>query len=369
MADNISNVEIPQNTWVDLYAATGIAVGSQIVVENIGNNDVYLAVLATQPANDHAAYNVVKRPPSPNTMQNSEGDPGAWAYCPNSGGKLAVSAQVKNGFLPVTEARLTDGFGNPLSSYFQQETGSHVLSIHDADVHTQIINRLIHQHTTVITTLTVATSGDGTENQITVASVVGFAIGDHIHVNTTSIETTHPVILAINGNVFQLDRYLDRAHAIGDEVIKVFVNMSPQIGTLAAPREYWTGPPPGEVWHITRLLFEMTHGLAGDLGKFGGIDALINGVLLRARNNGQYGTFTNWKTNGNIKTDMFDVVFDARSGGQGSFGTSGRGTFTNTGAIVRLDGDTNDRIELYVQDDLQLLDSFTMKIQGHLEVG
>jgi hypothetical protein len=113
----------------------------------------------------------------------------------------------------------------------------------------------------------------------------------------------------------------------------------------------------------------MSHAGAGDLSLFGGIPALTNGCLMRARIDGQYGTLTNWKTNENMKSDMYDVEFDARSGGGGSYGTSGRGSFDRTGAVVRLDGATNDRLEFYVQDDLTALATFTMKAQGHLEQG
>lgn len=264
---------------------------------------------------------------------------------------------------------MLDGNGNPLSSYYSAQTNQYVLNIHDADVHTSIVNQYIHQHTATQTTLAADTAVNDTS--FTVVSAVGFVIGDYIHINTTSIETTHPTIINIVGNVITIDRRLDVIHLTGDEVIKVIVNMSlaGQAGTLAAPQEYFAGPPPGEVWHLTRLLFEMTHGTGGDLGLFGNIAALTNGVLIRARINGNYGTLTNWKTNANIKTDMFDVVFDLRSGGGGTHGTTGRGTFKEAGAIIRLDGDTYDQFELYVQDDITALNTFTMKVQGHLEAG
>lgn len=370
MADNLKIVPIPSNTWVDLYAETGITVGTVLNVENSGSSDVYLAVQAAQPANDDKKYNVIKRPPSVN-MQNSEGDLGAWAYSGNQGGQLSISSPLKEGFTPVVRSNLNDGFGNPLSSYYDIETDSYVLNVHGADVHNQIINKYIHQHTATVTTLSTAVPGDGSTYIIDVADATGFVVGDYIHVDTTTLETTHPIIIsstaATGPATFELDRRLDGPHEIGDEVRLSVINMSTQIGTLAAPQEYFVGPQPGEVWHLTRILFEMEHETAGDMGKFGGIAALINGVVVRAKVNSQYGTLTNWKTNGNIKTDMFDVVFDARAGGQGSFGTSGRGTFTETGSVLRLDGNTVDRLELYIQDDLTDLISFTMKAQGHFE--
>lgn len=249
--------------------------------------------------------------------------------------------------------------------------GKHVLDIHDADIHENVINQYLHQHSGIVTTLTTAVVGDGTEYEIDIADATGFVVGDYLHINTSSIESTHPQLLATTAATgpatFTLDRRLDKSHAIGDEVEVAITDMSSQIGSLAAPQEYWVAPPAGEVWHLTRILFEMTHGTAGDLGLFGNLTALTNGVLIRVRRDGVYGTLTNWKNNGDIKTDMFDVVFDSRSGGGGSYGTSGRGTFTNAGAVVRLDGDTNDRLELYVQDNITALDSFTMKAQGHLE--
>ena len=261
-------------------------------------------------------------------------------------------------------SRTYDGYGNPIGSL------DGALDIHDADVHTRVINKDMHNHAGITTILTADTVA-GTDYQIQVADATGFVVGDPIHINTTTVETTHPRITATTAATgpatFTLDRRLDYAHFIGDVIEKSVINMCLTVGTMAAPIEYWAAPEPGEVWHITRLLFEMTHSTAGDLGTFGDLPPLANGVLLRSRNNGQYGTFTNWKTNADIKSDMYDVDFNTRSGGGGTYGTTGRGTFTNAGAIVRLDGDTNDRIELYVQDDLTGLLTFTMKMQGHFE--
>jgi len=266
-----------------------------------------------------------------------------------------------------------DGFGNPLDAYYSAETGAHVLSVHNADVHTKIVNKYFHQHTGLITTLAASVPAGGSAYEIDVLDATGFAVNDYLHMNSGSPETTHPMITAISAPTgpatFTLDRYLDIPHDIGDEVEKSIINMVSQDGTMAAPQEYWVGPEVGEVWHETRILFEMTHDSKGDLGTFGGIPALANGILFRARIDGQYGTFTNWKRMGDFKADMYNVEFDDRSGGQGLFGTSGRGTFTAAGAIVRLDGATGDRIELYVTDPVANpgINTFTMTAQGHQE--
>lgn len=361
MPNTIQNITVPTNLWVDLYALAGLAVGTQLIIENSGDIDVYLAVQAVQPGQDHDAYNIVKRRPSI-SLQNTQGDAGAWAYCPGGAGKLSISSPTREGFGSVARASLHDGFGRPINSL------GGAIDVHVADIHSSIINQHIHQNTGISTTLAAAAAVN--DYQVTVSDTTGFTLNDYIRLDTSFVEPTHLKIVGVAGNVLTLDRRLDKAHIVGDEVRKVIIDMAlsgQPVGTLAAPQKYIEGPPSGEIWHITRLLFTMVHGTAGDLGLFGNLPALTNGVLLRTKVGSQYGTLTNWKTNADIKTDMFDVHFDVRSGGQGSYGTSGRGTFAETGAVLRLNGSQGDQFEVYIQDDIRALGFFAMKIQGHIE--
>jgi len=246
------------------------------------------------------------------------------------------------------------------------------LNVHDADVHRQIVNEQFDQHQATVTTIASAvTAGD---TSITVASAVGFAVGNYIHIINaagTVDENVHPKITAIAGAVLTLDRPLDNAYAIGDSVYLTVLDMSTTAGTLAAPQTYIMAPLPGHTWHITRILIEMTHGTAGDNGLFGDLPELTNGVVLRRYDGltGATSTFTIWRNNSDIVTDMFDVVYSARSGGGGAYGTNCRGTFTNAGAIVYLNGTDGDRMEVLVQDDITGLTSFRIKAQGHYEDG
>ena len=265
----------------------------------------------------------------------------------------------------IRKVYLHDWVWNPIGSFGE------ALNIHNADVHTVIIDKYIHQHTATVTTLTTTVVWDGTEYTIDVADSTWFLAWDYLHINTSSVETTHPIIISINNPTwpatFTLDRRLDLTHAIWDEVRKSLVNMAPQIWSLATPQEYFVWPQAWEVWHITRLLFSMTHPTAWDLWKFWNLTALTNWVVLRAKVNWQYWTLTNWKTNADIKSDMYDVDFDLRSWWGWDYWTSWRWTFTNAWAVVRLDWDNADKIELYVQDDISWLNFFTMKFQWHFE--
>ncbi len=96
MADTLKNIPVEAHEWRDIYALTGIAVGTKIVVENTGTCDVYLAVQAAQPEPDHDNYNILKR--TGDKLTNNLGDSGAWAFCNATDGELNVSVLNANGF-------------------------------------------------------------------------------------------------------------------------------------------------------------------------------------------------------------------------------------------------------------------------------
>ena len=77
------NVELPEGTWVNLYAATGIVVGVQIDVVNLTPNDCRMASTAAEPtvSDDHVPLLFGR-----GKVQNDVGDAGAWALCVGGGG-------------------------------------------------------------------------------------------------------------------------------------------------------------------------------------------------------------------------------------------------------------------------------------------
>lgn len=97
MGDNLPNILIPVNEWIDLYSLSGITPGLAIMVENVGSYDVYLSVQDTQPATNHDSYNVVQRGNGVR-LQNAAGASGAWAFCNNEGGKVSVGLAQQDGF-------------------------------------------------------------------------------------------------------------------------------------------------------------------------------------------------------------------------------------------------------------------------------
>lgn len=85
MATSLTPVRVPSNTWVDIYAATGIAVGTQIIVQNIGSSEAILSESATEPTST-VGYNAI---PPRIFLTNAVGSLGAWAFS-ESGTTLQV---------------------------------------------------------------------------------------------------------------------------------------------------------------------------------------------------------------------------------------------------------------------------------------
>lgn len=236
------------------------------------------------------------------------------------------------------------------------------VNVHDPNIHVNFISSLFHRDSGASTTF--ASNAAIGATAIVVTSAVGIAIGDELELNNTVAPLEFPIVTNVVGTTVTLDRPLSYAYTAG-QAVKEITSALNVLGTLGAPVSF-TYHPIGSITHIVRITLSLTHGTAGDLGLFGNLAALTNGVILRGYIAGVFYTFANWKSNANIKSDVFDVEFDTRSGG-GTFGTSARGSFVELGTVVALDPEAGDYLELLIQDNLTGLTTFKAKAQGHLE--
>ncbi len=164
---------------------------------------------------------------------------------------------------------------------------------------------------------------------------------------------------------------LDYAYTTAATAARVTVEMAVD-GTLGSPLVYGISPPTtlyqgGVVtWHITRIMLSMIHIAAADDGKFGGIAAIVNGLLLRQKN-GEYFNIFNARTNGDFALRAYDVVYTAKAPA-GANGTRIRRSFSGddkNGVVIQLDGSTSDELQLHVQDALSTNTSIEAVAQGH----
>lgn len=93
MTDTLANVSVPVGDWVDVYSATGIAVGTVIEIQNVGDSAIHLCTRATQPPRNFDAYNVAVRG---EYYLNDVGDSGAWIKSIGQAGKINVAIVSNN---------------------------------------------------------------------------------------------------------------------------------------------------------------------------------------------------------------------------------------------------------------------------------
>lgn len=242
------------------------------------------------------------------------------------------------------------------------------LPVHIVEGYETVVNELFHRHTGAESDIVAAV--DVGDVSVVVDDVSVFAAEDPVQITDGNTDPTFPIINAIDipTNTLTLDRPLDYGYEIGSKVEVIHTDIRTTVGTLLAPVSHKVIPDVGigGVWHLSRILISMTHTQTGDDAKFGDIAKLPNGLVLRAFVDGQFNTFTVWKTNGDIRLDVYDLTYSDKGGG-GLFGTSARGSFSRFGVVVRLDPVKGDYMEVLNQDDLQGLASFFIKAQGHIE--
>lgn len=240
------------------------------------------------------------------------------------------------------------------------------LNVTDGFVHKAMVNEYFTRDVGPSTTLAVAAETGDTD--ITVVDSTGLIKPDMIKIGTTFLREVGVVTITnVVGNVISLDRPIAQDLPIGTVVEEVENNMASTVGTLASPVIYELAPPVGIIWQLTRLLITVTDNLVMDDGKFGGIGALTNGVVGVAKTTaGRIANITNWKTNGDMMADMYDVEYNDKAPA-GGYGLRGRWDLTDAGIISEINGDEGEYLRVLIQDDITANASFRIKAQGRIK--
>ena len=167
-------------------------------------------------------------------------------------------------------------------------------------------------------------------------------------------------------NEITIDTPLDMSYPSGSVAIAASWNMN--VNGSISPVIYQIGPVgagTGISVDITRLLFYIQDGSSMDDALFGGISALVNGIVLR-KNDGIIQNIWNIKTNGEFALHAYDAQYTDKAPA-GSYGFRVRNTYGGQdkhGVTIRLiPGDT---LELIIQDNLTGLEVFNAMAQGHI---
>lgn len=95
MADLLPNTTLPAGVMVDIYAATGLSVGTNVLITNCGNNRVRLYEKASTPDPNADGYIPLTAP--------KEDNPTIQAQASNTPSGLFAYSDQQNGLINVQE--------------------------------------------------------------------------------------------------------------------------------------------------------------------------------------------------------------------------------------------------------------------------
>lgn len=206
MATSLAPVEIPPNTWIDLYASTGITVGVEITFQNVGSSEVITTESLAEPLSIDGHNSLETR----KFFSNTSGNIGAWAFS-FLGSTLQVE-QSTTGFKPpggegvggtnrvnYTLVQTVSDFPAPSGGIITLQT----------DFAYEINGTIILQNNT-----TIATSGSNTMFSLNreFSKIVGdntgpvFTVTDsNLDVNNINVENTGGSIFTVTGSTSVLE--------------------------------------------------------------------------------------------------------------------------------------------------------------------
>jgi len=117
------------------------------------------------------------------------------------------------------------------------------------------------------------------------------------------------------GSVITLDTPIDQELQINSDVAASSIDMAVDGSTTTQTFQIGpVGPGSTQTVHITRIMGHLLDSTAMDDGKFGGISALTNGIVLR-HNDGVIQNIWNVKTNGDLRLICYNADYETTSRG------------------------------------------------------
>lgn len=237
------------------------------------------------------------------------------------------------------------------------------VAINIQDQNTPIVSSHFHCSCALFSLVNDLSIGD---TSFTAVEGHGIIVGNMIYFKQNGRRTEFECT-AVDTNIITLDGPVDYAYTTDAKSTKADHDLS-VAGSLAVPKVFHITPPSGVKWDIVKIQLFISDETVMDDGKFGGMTALTNGVQLRQKNGAYYNIF-NFKTNGDIAEHFDTPPSYSDKAPAGEYGLRAKRTFggaSGTGVTIRLDGDTDDEMQLLIQDDLTELLHFHIVAQGHV---
>jgi hypothetical protein len=202
---------------------------------------------------------------------------------------------------------------------------------------------------------------------IEVDNITGILTDDSHAINISENgRTFQSIVKNAVGNTVTFNAPLDMDITTGASVQIAKWNMNTN-GSVT-PMHFCICPPAGVTWDIVRIIGSIEDNAEMDSSTFGGLSSLSNGLVLRITNSMSKNIFI-VQDNGGFAERVFNTKYDDRRSPTRVYGFSYRRTFgrqNKNGVVVRLHGDTQDKLEIINQDNLTELSKLAHVCQGHV---
>ena len=189
------------------------------------------------------------------------------------------------------------------------------------------------------------------------------AVGDYVKFNEGE-NFLRAKVTAVNTNTITIDQPFDTAYTTAAICARATDNMA--VNGSVTPVIFEAASESATLLdHINSISFDIIDGTQMDDTKFGGINALARGVLIRIKN-GNYKNLSVIKSNSDFSL-YGETVYSDKAGG-GNYGINARRSFAGqdyNNSVINLDPEINDRLQIVIQDDLTGLISFRALAHGH----
>lgn len=201
------------------------------------------------------------------------------------------------------------------------------------------------------------------DTTISVDSVVGAVVGNCINI-TEDARLFQSVISTVGVDTISFASPCDYNFSTSASVCFGEWNLATADGSVT-PVEFTMCPPDGVSYDIYDITVTMEDNTQMYESKFAGIDTLDNGIVGRTVDGVTKNLFliTN---NGGFREQGFSTAYpDKVPTGTYAFWAD-KNYVTKNGVSIRLNGDTSDKIEVIVQDDLTDISKVVVTIHGHI---
>ena len=198
---------------------------------------------------------------------------------------------------------------------------------------------------------------------VTVANNAGAAVGDCINISEEA-RMFQSIISNVNGNIITFNTPVDYAFTTSAVVCFGEWNLATANGATT-PVVFCIQPPIGAVYDIYDISVSMEDNTAMYESTFGGLTALTKGIVGRITDGYSKNLFLCSNNSGFREYGFATSYPDKVPSGTFAFWAD-KNFKTINGSVLRIDGTTNDKIEIIVQDNLTGLSKLAVTVHGHV---